>query len=69
MRENSAIGPADRPSEWMTTHDLAAYLGLPVRTVQICYKGWGLEPARIGKFLLFNRAEVEAILAGRRVTP
>jgi hypothetical protein len=55
-------------SEYVTTRALADMLGLPVRTVQISYKTWGLVPIRLGKFLMFNRAEVRAFMEDHRVT-
>jgi len=55
-------------SEYLTTAALADMLGLPVRTVQISWRTWGLTPTRLGKFLLFSRTEVRAFMEDRRET-
>ncbi|MBL7495145.1 helix-turn-helix domain-containing protein [Frankia sp. CNm7] len=58
---------ADRPSKLWTVTDLAGYLGVPVGTI---YKwratGEGPRGFRVGRYVRYREADVQAWLAARR---
>lgn len=49
--------------ECMTTREASAYLGLANNTLQQRYRDMKIEPLRIGGWLYFQKAELDAYLA------
>jgi excisionase family DNA binding protein len=47
--------------------ELAAYLGVPKKTVYGCWRQWGLRGYRVGRYLRFREQQVEEWLQSREV--
>ena len=47
--------------------ELAAYLGVPKKTVYGCWRQWGLRGYRVGRYLRFRERQVEEWLQSREV--
>ena len=45
--------------------ELAAYLGVPKKTVYGCWRQWGLRGYRVGRYLRFRERHVEEWLRNR----
>jgi excisionase family DNA binding protein len=43
----------------LTVDELAAYLGVPKKTVYGCWRSWGLRGYRVGRHLRFRERHVE----------
>jgi excisionase family DNA binding protein len=51
----------------MSVDELAAYLGVPKKTVYGCWRQWGLRGYRVGRYLRFRERHVEEWLQSREV--
>ncbi len=49
------------------TAELAAFLGVPVRTVQEEWRAWGLPGHKIGRYVKFRERDSERWLDSRRM--
>jgi excisionase family DNA binding protein len=47
--------------------ELAAYLGVPKKTVYGCWRQWGLRGYRVGRYLRFRERHVEEWLQTREI--
>ena len=56
-----AAGPAPLggSNRLLTVDELAAYLGVPKKTVYGCWRQWGLRGYRVGRYLRFRERHVE----------
>jgi excisionase family DNA binding protein len=59
--------PAGGPSRLLSVDELAAYLGVPKKTVYGCWRQWGLRGYRVGRYLRFRERQVEEWLQSREV--
>lgn len=60
----SAIGGSNR---LLTVDEVAAYLGVPKKTIYGCWQEWGLKAYKIGRHLRFRERHVEEWLRSREV--
>src|SRR5215469_12173688 len=51
----------------LSVDELAAYLGVPKKTVYGCWRQWGLRGYRVGRYLRFRERHVEEWLQNREV--
>jgi len=58
------VGGSDR---LLSIDELAAYLGVPKKTVYGCWRQWGLRGYRVGRYLRFRERHVEEWLQTREV--
>lgn len=49
----------------ITAEELAAYLGVPKKTVYSCWRPWGLKACKVGRHLRFRERHVEEWLRSR----
>jgi excisionase family DNA binding protein len=49
----------------LSVEELAAYLGVPKKTVYGCWREWGLRGYRVGRHLRFRERQVEEWLMSR----
>ena len=49
----------------LSVEELAAYLGVPKKTVYSCWRYWGLRGYRVGRYLRFRERHVEEWLSSR----
>jgi excisionase family DNA binding protein len=49
----------------MSVEELAAYLGVPKKTIYGCWRQWGLRGYRVGRHLRFRQRQVEEWLTSR----
>jgi excisionase family DNA binding protein len=49
----------------LSVEELAAYLGVPKKTVYCCWREWGLRGYRVGRHLRFRERQVEEWLMSR----
>ena len=56
-----AAGPAPvgGSNRLLSVDELAAYLGVPKKTVYGCWRQWGLRGYRVGRYLRFRERHVE----------
>jgi excisionase family DNA binding protein len=56
-----AAGPAPLggSNRLLSVDELAAYLGVPKKTVYGCWRQWGLRGYRVGRYLRFRERHVE----------
>lgn len=56
-----AAGPASvgGSNRLLSVDELAAYLGVPKKTVYGCWRQWGLRGYRVGRYLRFRERHVE----------
>jgi excisionase family DNA binding protein len=59
--------PAGGPNRLLSVEELAAYLGVPKKTVYGCWRQWGLRGYRVGRYLRFREQQVEEWLQSREV--
>ena len=59
--------PAGGPDRLLSVEELAAYLGVPKKTVYGCWRQWGLRGYRVGRYLRFRERQVEEWLQSREV--
>jgi excisionase family DNA binding protein len=57
--------PAGGSSRLLSVEELAAYLGVPKKTVYSCWRHWGLRGYRVGRYLRFRERHVEEWLSSR----
>ena len=62
-----AAGPAPMggSNRLLSVDELAAYLGVPKKTVYGCWRQWGLRGYRVGRYLRFRERHVEEWLRNR----
>ncbi len=46
-------------ARFLSVDELAAYLGVPKKTVYGCWRQWGLRGYRVGRYLRFRERHVE----------
>ena len=56
VRRTAPVGGSNR---LLSVEDLAAYLGVPKKTVYGCWRQWGLRGYRVGRYLRFRERHVE----------
>jgi len=56
-----AVGraPVGGSNRLLSVDELAAYLGVPKKTVYGCWRQWGLRGYRVGRYLRFRERHVE----------
>jgi excisionase family DNA binding protein len=69
VRYRAAPGtaPIGGSSRLLSVEELAAYLGVPKKTVYGCWRQWGLRGYRVGRHLRFRERHVEEWLQSRKV--
>jgi excisionase family DNA binding protein len=55
-RRTASVGGSNR---LLSVEELAAYLGVPKKTVYGCWRQWGLRGYRVGRYLRFRERHVE----------
>jgi len=63
-RRAAPVGGSNR---LLSVEELAAYLGVPKKTVYGCWRQWGLRGYRVGRYLRFRERHVEEWLQSREV--
>ena len=63
-RHAARVGGSNR---LLSVDELAAYLGVPKKTVYGCWRQWGLRGYRVGRYLRFRERHVEEWLQSREV--
>jgi excisionase family DNA binding protein len=63
-RHAAPLGGSNR---LLSVEELAAYLGVPKKTVYGCWRKWGLWGYRVGRYLRFRERHVEEWLQTREV--
>jgi excisionase family DNA binding protein len=63
-RHTAPVGGSNR---LLSVDELAAYLGVPKKTVYGCWRQWGLRGYRVGRYLRFRERHVEEWLQTREV--
>jgi excisionase family DNA binding protein len=63
-RRAAPVGGSNR---LLSVEELAAYLGVPKKTVYGCWQAWGLRGYRVGRYLRFRERHVEEWLQSREV--
>ncbi len=51
--------PVGGSNRLLSVDELAAYLGVPKKTVYGCWRQWGLRGYRVGRYLRFRERHVE----------
>ena len=59
--------PTGGSNRLLSVDELAAYLGVPKKTVYGCWRQWGLRGYRVGRYLRFRERQVEEWLQSREV--
>ena len=59
--------PVGGSNRLLSVDELAAYLGVPKKTVYGCWRQWGLRGYRVGRYLRFRERHVEEWLQTREV--
>ena len=59
--------PVGGSNRLMSVDELAAYLGVPKKTVYGCWRQWGLRGYRVGRYLRFRERHVEEWLQTREI--
>jgi len=57
--------PVGGSNRLVSVDELAAYLGVPKKTVYGCWRQWGLRGYRVGRYLRFRERDVEEWLRNR----
>jgi excisionase family DNA binding protein len=55
----TAPAPVGGSNRLLSVDELAAYLGVPKKTVYGCWRQWGLRGYRVGRYLRFRERHVE----------
>ncbi len=63
-RRAAPVGGSNR---LLSVEELAAYLGVPKKTVYGCWRQWGLRGYWVGRYLRFRERHVEEWLQSREV--
>ena len=58
-RRAVGAGPVGGSNRLLSVDELAAYLGVPKKTVYGCWRQWGLRGYRVGRYLRFRERHVE----------
>jgi len=66
-RASQRTAPMGGSSRLLSVEELAAYLGVPKKTVYGCWRQWGLRGYRVGRYLRFRERHVEEWLQTREV--
>ena len=66
-RVTRRAAPVGGSNRLLTVEELAAYLGVPKKTVYGCWRQWGLRGYRVGRYLRFRERHVEEWLQIREV--
>ena len=61
----AGAAPLGGSNRLLTVDELAAYLGVPKKTVYGCWRAWGLRGYRVGRYLRFRERHVEEWLRNR----
>jgi excisionase family DNA binding protein len=64
-RSGSAPAAVGGFNRLITAEELAAYLGVPKKTVYGCWRQWGLTACKVGRHLRFRERHVEEWLKSR----
>ena len=64
VRRTAPVGGSNR---LLSVEELAAYLGVPKKTVYGCWRQWGLRGYRVGRYLRFRERHVEEWLQTREI--
>ena len=64
-RSGSASMTLGGSNRLITAEELAAYLGVPKKTVYGCWRQWGLPACKVGRHLRFRERQVEEWLRSR----
>ena len=59
--------PVGGSNRLLSVEELAAYLGVPKKTVYGCWRQWGLKGYRVGRYLRFRERHVDEWLQSREV--
>jgi excisionase family DNA binding protein len=60
-----AVPAGGGPGRLLSVEELAAYLGVPKKTIYGCWRHWGLRGYRVGRHLRFRERQVEEWLTSR----
>ena len=55
----AGAAPVGGSNRLLSVDELAAYLGVPKKTVYGCWRAWGLRGYRVGRYLRFRERHVE----------
>jgi len=55
----AGAAPLGGSNRLLTVDELAAYLGVPKKTIYSCWRAWGLRGYRVGRYLRFRERHVE----------
>ena len=55
----AGAAPVGGSNRLLSVDELAAYLGVPKKTVYGCWRQWGLRGYRVGRYLRFRERHVE----------
>jgi excisionase family DNA binding protein len=55
----AAPAPVGGSNRLLSVEEVAAYLGVPKKTVYGCWRQWGLRGYRVGRYLRFRERHVE----------
>ena len=55
----AGAAPLGGSNRLLSVDELAAYLGVPKKTVYGCWRSWGLRGYRVGRYLRFRERHVE----------
>jgi excisionase family DNA binding protein len=66
-RAARCAAPVGGSNRLLSVEELAAYLGVPKKTVYGCYRQWGLRGYRVGRYLRFRERHVEEWLQTREI--
>ncbi len=55
----AGAAPLGGSNRLLTVDELAAWLGVPKKTVYGCWRQWGLRGYRVGRYLRFRERHVE----------
>jgi excisionase family DNA binding protein len=64
-RDAGRGSPVGGSNRLLSVDELAAYLGVPKKTVYGCWRHWGLRGYRVGRYLRFRERHVEEWLRNR----
>ena len=66
-RATRRAAPVGGSNRLLSVEELAAWLGVPKKTVYGCWRQWGLRGYRVGRYLRFRERHVEEWLQSREV--
>lgn len=65
QRRAAGAAPVGGSNRLLSVEEVAAYLGVPKKTVYGCWRQWGLRGYRVGRYLRFRERQVEEWLRNR----